>query len=366
MQGVEATAHVAAHELAAMRRALALAERGRGSTSPNPIVGCVVLDAAGRVVGEGFHLRAGGPHAEVVALAAAGPAARGGTLVVTLEPCRHVGRTGPCVAEIRRAGIRRVVYAVADPTAAGGGGAELAAAGLDVVGGVLAAEAAAANRAWLHRVATGRPFVTWKYAATLDGRVAAADGSSRRITSDEARRDVHLLRAQSDAIVIGTGTALADDPALTVRVDDAAPDLTQPLRVVVGRRDLPPGARLRDDTAPTVQLRKHDPAAVLARLADRGVLSVLLEGGPTLAAAFLRARLVDRIVAYVAPILLGSGPPLVADLGIATLAAGQRWRIDEVTRIGPDLRLTLAPVSADATAAAAPDATVTPAAAGVA
>lgn len=333
--------HVAPHEIAAMRRALVLAERGRGTTSPNPIVGCVVLDAAGRIVGEGFHTRAGGPHAEIVALHAAGRAARGGTLVVTLEPCRHVGRTGPCVGAILDAGIRRVVYAVPDPTAAGGGGAELAAAGLDVVGGVLEAEAVAANRAWLHRVRTGRPFVIWKFAATLDGRVAAADGTSRWITGEEARSDVHRLRAEVDAIIVGTGTALTDDPALTVRI--ASDRDHQPLRVVVGRRPLPPEAKLCDDSGPTLRIPDHDPRHVLARLADHDVVCALLEGGPTVAAAFLRAGLVDRIVAYFAPLLLGAGPSVVADLGFATLTDARRWQVTDVRRLGADVRITLEP-----------------------
>ncbi len=330
-------------ELAAMRRAISLADRGAGSTSPNPVVGCVVLDAEQRVVGEGFHEHAGGPHAEVVALVAAGAAARGGTLVVTLEPCAHTGRTGPCTQAIEAAGIARVVYAVADPTPVAAGGAQvLRGSGLDVVGGVLAAQAAAANEAWLHRVRTGRPFVTWKYAATLDGRVCAADGSSRWITGTAARRDVHLLRSRSDAVMVGTGTALADDPALTTRLEGVSTS-RQPLRVVVGRRDLPADARVLDGSAPTLQVREHDPALVVATLAERGVASVLLEGGPTLAGAFIEAGLVDRVVCYVAPMLLGAGAAALGEIGVKTLGDASRWHIDEVDLVGDDVRVVARP-----------------------
>ncbi|WP_037664477.1 bifunctional diaminohydroxyphosphoribosylaminopyrimidine deaminase/5-amino-6-(5-phosphoribosylamino)uracil reductase RibD, partial [Streptomyces aurantiacus] len=241
-----------AAEAAAMRRALALATRGLGFTSPNPVVGCVVLDATGETVGEGYHQRAGGPHAEVHALRAAGEKARGGTAVVTLEPCNHTGRTGPCAQALLDAGIARVVYAVADPTPdATGGAATLRAAGVDVEPGLLAEEAETVNTAWLTSVRTGRPHVTWKYAATLDGRVAAADGSSRWITSAASRADVHRLRAECDAVVVGSGTQRADDPQLAVRGIEGA---AQPLRVVVDTHGtaVRPGARVLDDAAPTL------------------------------------------------------------------------------------------------------------------
>ena len=207
---------------AAMRRAIALAELGLGSTSPNPIVGCVLVGPDGSVVGEGYHVRAGDPHAEVIALRDAGGRAAGATAFITLEPCRHTGRTPPCTQALIDAGVSRVVFAVADPDPVAGHGADdLRAAGLVVEEGLLAEEAARSNAAWLHHARTGRPFVTWKYAATLDGRVAAADGTSRWITGEAARHDVHLLRARSDAIVVGTGTVLADDPHLDVRLSDA-------------------------------------------------------------------------------------------------------------------------------------------------
>jgi diaminohydroxyphosphoribosylaminopyrimidine deaminase/5-amino-6-(5-phosphoribosylamino)uracil reductase len=329
-------------EIAAMRHAIALAERGRGLTSPNPIVGCVILDDAQRVVGEGFHEHAGGPHAEVVALAAAGPRARGGAAVVTLEPCRHTGRTGPCTQSLIEAGIVRVVYATSDPSSkARGGAAELRAAGIDVLDGVLAHDAARSNEAWLHFARTGRPFVTWKFAATLDGRTAAADGTSRWITGEEARADAHRLRAEHDAVMVGTGTALIDDPALTVRAGVSTP--RQPLSVVVGRRELPSSAKVFDRAAPAMTVKEHDPDLVLKTLADRDVVSVLLEGGATLAAAFVAAGRVDKLVAYLAPALLGAGPAALADAGISTIGGILRWHIDDVEAIGGDLRITARP-----------------------
>ncbi|MFH0245276.1 bifunctional diaminohydroxyphosphoribosylaminopyrimidine deaminase/5-amino-6-(5-phosphoribosylamino)uracil reductase RibD [Streptomyces sp. HK10] len=356
-----------------MRRAVALSARGLGSTSPNPVVGCVVLDAAGRTVGEGWHRRAGGPHAEVHALAEAGEAARGGTAVVTLEPCDHTGRTGPCSRALIDAGIARVVYAVADPTPAARGGADtLAAAGIDTEGGLLAEEAAEVNAPWLASVRLGRPYVRWKYAATLDGRTAAADGTSRWITSGAARADVHRLRAEADAVLVGSGTARADDPHLAVR---GAPGAVQPLRVVADTeaRAVRPGARVLDGQAPTLvavaddlpdaataHLDGHaevvrlpragdgygrglDVAALLTALHDRDVRSVLLEGGATLAGAFVAARAVDRVTAYLAPALLGAGPAALADAGIATVADALRLTVTAVERIGPDLRVDAIP-----------------------
>ncbi|HMC69438.1 MAG TPA: bifunctional diaminohydroxyphosphoribosylaminopyrimidine deaminase/5-amino-6-(5-phosphoribosylamino)uracil reductase RibD, partial [Mycobacteriales bacterium] len=221
----------AAVEVSAMRRAIALAGDAVGRSNPNPAVGAVVLDTTGTVVGEGATQPVGGAHAEVEALTAAGARASGGTLVVTLEPCRHAGRTPPCTEAIVAAGVGRVVYAVADPhDIAAGGEDALRTAGVDVEGGVLADEARATLEPWLVAVRRRRPFLTWKYAATLDGRTAAADGTSRWITGVEARRDVHRLRAESDAVVVGIGTVLADDTALTVR---DWPAVRQPLRVVV-------------------------------------------------------------------------------------------------------------------------------------
>jgi diaminohydroxyphosphoribosylaminopyrimidine deaminase / 5-amino-6-(5-phosphoribosylamino)uracil reductase len=328
---------------AAMRRAIVLAESALGSTSPNPIVGCVILDADGHTAGEGWHQRAGGPHAEAVALRAAGPSARGGTAVVTLEPCAHVGRTRPCAQALIAAGIARVVYAVDDPNPTAAGGASLLrAAGVDVVPGVLAAEAGRSNQAWLHRARKGRPFVTWKFAATLDGRIAAADGSSRWITGAAARHDVHVLRSAVDAIVVGTGTVLADDPQLTARPDGVAAP-RQPLRVVVGRRGLPASAKVLDSAAPTLLIEDHDPAAVLKTLVERDVVSVLVEGGPTVAGAFMAAGLIDKAVGYLAPAFLGDGPAALRGMGISTIERILRWHIDEVALVGDDVRISAQP-----------------------
>lgn len=341
----------------AMRRALELSRAALGATSPNPPVGCVVLDDRGEVVGEGATQPPGGPHAEVVALRQAGERAH--TAVVTLEPCDHTGRTGPCSGALLAAGVRRVVVACDEPTAAAAGGAaRLRAAGVEVETGVLADEVARGPlEAWLHRQRTGRPFVTWKYAATLDGRSAAADGTSRWVSGEASRADVHRLRAESDAVVVGLGTVLADDPQLTVRPDPGR----QPLRVVVdGSGKTPRDARVLDAAARTLVAtvstpydEEHglvvaagpdgrvDPAALLEALAAREVVSVLLEGGPTLAGAFLRAGLVDRVVGYVAPALLGAGPAALHDAGIATIGDALRLRLDDVTRLGDDVRLTL-------------------------
>ncbi|WP_236062434.1 bifunctional diaminohydroxyphosphoribosylaminopyrimidine deaminase/5-amino-6-(5-phosphoribosylamino)uracil reductase RibD [Actinacidiphila acididurans] len=356
-----------------MRRAVALSARALGDTAPNPVVGCVILDTSGAVVGEGWHRRAGGPHAEVHALTAAGPLARGGTALVTLEPCNHTGRTGPCAQALIEAGIARVVFAVADPSpTAAGGAATLRAAGVEVESGLLAAEAEAVNVAWLTSARKGRPFVRWKYGATLDGRIAAADGTSRWITSAESRSDVHRLRAEADAVVVGSGTLIADDPHLAVRGIEGA---TQPLRVVVDTRArIAPTAPVLDDTAPTlVAVGKDadtahlpgvdtvrlpyaadgaglDISALLAELHARGVRSVLLEGGPTLAGAFVAAGAVDTVTAYLAPALLGAGKAALAEAGIGTIADALRLDVTDVTRLGPDLRVTAVPTVPTATA----------------
>ena len=323
-----------------MDRALSLAARSPVA-DPNPRVGCVVVADDGRIVGEGWHHGAGTHHAEVFALAAAGPRAAGATAYVTLEPCNHHGRTGPCAQALLRAGVRRVVFGQDDPNPhASGGAATLADGGVEVIGGVRATEAAYLNAAWTFSVTHQRPFVTWKVAGTLDGRTAAADGTSAWITGQPARWDVHRLRARCGAIVVGTGTVLADDPRLTVRRPDGTNAPRQPVRVVIGHRPIPEHARVHSPEAPTLLLQDH-PAGALARLHDSGIHHVWLEGGATLAAAFLAAGLVDEVVAYIAPVLLGAGRPLVADLGIGTLADAQRFSLADVTRLGDDVRLTL-------------------------
>ncbi|WP_367138916.1 bifunctional diaminohydroxyphosphoribosylaminopyrimidine deaminase/5-amino-6-(5-phosphoribosylamino)uracil reductase RibD [Saccharothrix sp. HUAS TT1] len=326
-----------------MALAIEAGERVRGSTSPNPPVGCVVLDAGGAVVGVGGTRPAGGPHAEVVALAAAGERARGGTAVVTLEPCAHFGRTPPCARALVDAGVARVVHAVADPNPKAAGGASvLRAGGVRVESGLLAVEVERGPlRAWLHYARTGRPHVTWKYAAGLDGRVAAGDGTSRWISSEESRAEVHELRSKVDAIVAGTGTVRVDDPRLTARAARPGEDVArQPLRVVVGRSDLPPGARVLDDEAETMHLRTHDPDAVLGALAARGVVDVLLEGGPTLAGAFVAAGRVDRVLAYLAPKFLGDGPSALLGAGVSTVTEAVGLVVEQVSMCGPDVRVS--------------------------
>jgi diaminohydroxyphosphoribosylaminopyrimidine deaminase / 5-amino-6-(5-phosphoribosylamino)uracil reductase len=328
---------------AAMRLAVEHAELVKGGTYPNPPVGAVILDREGRVVGAGGTEPAGSAHAEVVALRRAGRLAAGGTAVVTLEPCNHYGKTPPCVNALLDAGIAAVVYAVADPNpSAAGGAARLAEAGVHVVTDVHADLVAAGPlREWLHKQRTGLPHVTWKYAASMDGRSAAADGSSQWITSEPARADLHRRRAAADAIVVGTGTVLADDPALTARQADGSLTDRQPLRVVVGKREIPSEAKVLNDDSRTMVIRTHDPVEVLNALADR--TDVLVEGGPTLAGAFLRAGVVDRILAYVAPILLGGPITAVDDVGVASIARALRWRFDGVEQVGPDLLLSLVP-----------------------
>lgn len=340
--GVGDTTAVRPAEVRAMDRALELATRGPAH-GPNPRVGCVLLDREGNVVAEGFHRGAGTPHAEVDALGSArdrGADVAGGTAVVTLEPCNHSGRTGPCSQALIDARVARVVYAVDDPNGrAAGGAATLRGAGIDVVGGFRLSEGERLLGPWLVAVRRGRPFVTLKTASTLDGRVAAADGTSRWITSAEARAHAHRVRTEVDAIAVGTGTVLADDPALTARGDDGTPAPYQPMRVVVGRREVPPHARLRGPGGELVRVTSHDVGEVLHVLAEREVRHLLVEGGPVLASAFLRAGLVDRVHAYLAPVLLGEGTPSVRDLGVATLAEAPRLHLTEVRRLGPDVLL---------------------------
>jgi diaminohydroxyphosphoribosylaminopyrimidine deaminase/5-amino-6-(5-phosphoribosylamino)uracil reductase len=350
--------HARVSDDAAMRRAIELAARGLGTTSPNPVVGCVLLDSAGTVVGEGFHAYAGGPHAEIVALAQAGERARGGTAVVTLEPCSHTGRTGPCTDALVRSGVARVVFAVPDPNPVAGGGAEaLRRAGIQVSSGLRSIEAEDGNIAWLTSARRGWPYVVWKYAATLDGRSAAADGTSMWITSEAARMDVHALRSTVDAVIVGVGTVLADDPRLTARnLRDGTLAIRQPLRVVAdssGRT--PEKARVRDGAAPTWVVTaaevgagvdgRVDLAAMLTGLHARGVRAAMLEGGPTLAGAFLAAGLVDRIVGYVAPKMLGAGPPALAGTGVTTIDQAIELEITDVRRVGPDVRFTAEPLN---------------------
>lgn len=353
---------ITAQERQGFQRALELA--GLGPEGLNPRVGCVVLASDGAVVGQGWHHGAGTPHAEVAAIAAAGGRAEGATALVSLEPCAHTGRTGPCTQALLAAGVARVVYGCPDPTPVAGGGATvLRAAGVPaqvVPDSQLRAAAEALLRPWSRAHRFGRPLVTWKWAASLDGRTAAADGSSRWVTGPTARRDVHRLRAAHDIVLVGTGTALADDPALTVR--DASTSGHPPGRAVMGLRDLPPSARLLAGPVPAMQLRTREPREALDRLWQTGARRVLLEGGATLAAAFMSAGLVDDIVVYLAPKLLGSGLPAVAELGIASIREALPLALQDVTVMDEDVRLTYHAVGPndDAVKALAPAMNATP------
>ena len=376
-----------------MARAVALAEGGRGTTGPNPMVGAVLV-RDGRVVGEGFHLAAGQPHAETLALAAAGQLAAGATCYVTLEPCAHHGRTPPCVDALLAAGVARVVVAVPDPDprVAGAGLARLAAAGVQVTVGAGADAAADQNAAYLTHRRLGRPRITLKAAASLDGKVAAPDGTSQWITGPAARSDAHRLRAEADAVCVGAGTAMADDPRLTVRLDGYAG--RQPLRVLVdatGR--VGADGRLFDGEAPTLvattatasaaaldawkaagaevlvcpQADRPPAAPRVARgvdlghlaglLGERGVLELLVEGGPRLQASFWAAGLADRLIWYLAPLVIGGdgAPGLLGGDGAATLAAAGRLRLASVDRLGDDLRLVAYPRPTGEAAGAPPD-----------
>jgi diaminohydroxyphosphoribosylaminopyrimidine deaminase/5-amino-6-(5-phosphoribosylamino)uracil reductase len=345
-----------------MRRALQLAALGAGRTSPNPLVGAVVLDACGQLVGEGYHARAGEAHAEVGALAQAGERARGGTLVVTLEPCCHHGRTPPCTEAVIAAGVSRVVVAMADPNplVAGGGLARLRACGIEVIEAVAEAEALALNRAFVHRIRCGRPLGILKWAMSLDGRTALPNGESQWISGPAARAWVHRLRAEVDAVIVGGGTVRSDDPLLTSRGRRSP----EPLRVVCSRRlDLPETAQLWD-TAVAPTLVAHGPEAspeacqrldrlgverlplvaceplpLLEALAERGCNQVLWECGPELAAAALRQDGVQHIAAVIAPKLLGgvaARTPL-GDLGLSAMGQVVPWQGETLGRLGPDL-----------------------------
>jgi diaminohydroxyphosphoribosylaminopyrimidine deaminase / 5-amino-6-(5-phosphoribosylamino)uracil reductase len=330
---------------AAMRLAIEQSYQVKGTTYPNPPVGAVILDSEGRVVGVGGTAPAGGDHAEVVALRRAGGLASGGVAVVTLEPCNHYGKTPPCVNALIDAKVATVVFAVTDPNGVAGGGADrLSAADVQVRSGVLADQVAGGPlREWLHKQRTGLPHLTWKYASSVDGRSAASDGSSQWISSEASRSDLHRRRAMADAIVVGTGTVLADDPALTARLADGSLAEKQPLRVVVGMREIPSEAKVLNDDSRTMVIRTHDPAEVLKALSDR--TDVLLEGGPTLAGAFLRAGSINRILAYVAPILVGGPITAVDDVGVSSISKALRWQFDGVDRAGPDLVISLVPHS---------------------
>lgn len=323
----------------AMRRAFEAAQLGP-ARGINPQVGCVLLDADGSLLAVGHHRGAGTPHAEVDALRQVDAAlVRGATAVVSLEPCNHTGRTGPCAQALIDAGVARVIYSVTDPGDASSRGADrLRRAGIEVIGGVLQAEGEELLGSWLVAARLGRPWVTVKWAQTLDGRAAASDGSSQWITGPEARADVHLERSLADGIAVGTGTVLADDPALSARTgDELYPE--QPVPVVFGRRPVPEQAKLRHGTHAPILRDGTDLAADLATLPGLGIRTLFVEGGPTLASALLRADLVDELVVYQAPLLLGGSRPAIADLGIERLADASRWQFSELTQLGNDLKI---------------------------
>lgn len=351
-----------------MRRALALAARARGRTSPNPMVGAVLVKD-NQLVGEGFHSYAGSDHAEVVALREAGEAARGATLYVSLEPCCHFGRTPPCAEQIIQAGVRRVVAACEDPNPAvsGKGIAALRAAGLGVEVGVLAEEAARLNEAFFTHTRTGRPFVTLKVAASLDGKIATRTGESRWITGETARRRVHQLRNEVDAVLVGIGTVLRDDPLLTTRLGIA--EQRDPIRVIVdnlARLPLRANVVNRASTAPTIlavsQMAPRTKLEALERegvqvivvensprrvslerlmeaLGKRGILSVMIEGGAEINASALREGVVDKVLVFLAPILIGgkSTPTAVGGEGIETLGQALRLRDVRIERFDDDV-----------------------------
>lgn len=339
-----------AAETAAMDAALEAALRGpRGA---NPLVGAVVIDPEGRQLVTGFHRGAGTAHAEgdaIAQAAAAGLDLRGSTMVVTLEPCNHSGRTGPCAQAIIAAGITDVIYAVDDPhDPAAGGAATLREAGVRVRSGLAAGEALELNRQWFQGVAAKRPFVTLHIAQTLDSRIAAEDGTSQWISSPESLADNHGLRGRIDAILVGTQTVLIDNPRLTARGPSGALAGKQPVRAVMGLRDIPADAAVRGDDGRVLHLPTRDPLEALALLYSAGIRHLMVEGGSRILSAFLAAGLVDELIVYLAPTLLGSGTPALNGLGITSLADAQQWEWDQsdggaVRTLGRDLRLHLRP-----------------------
>ena len=292
----------------AMQRAITLSEKGLGKCAPNPIVGAVIIDSAGNVIGEGFHDRMkSNDHAEVVAIKNAGKAAIGATLVVTLEPCNHLGQTGPCTQAIIDAGITTVVFAVSDPNPiAAGGQVRLQSAGINVVTGVLSDEASYSNRAWLTKIKKSRPYFTWKVATTLDAKLAASDGTSKWISNEVSRADVQRLRRESDAILVGTNTIVTDNPHLIPRGEFQG-FTRNPIRVICGEQELPKDAQIFDDKAQTVVVKSKDLKQLVAKLDELELNQVFVEAGATFASALMAAGLIDELVIYQAPTLLGAG-----------------------------------------------------------
>ena len=330
------------HLESAMQRSLELALLGP-AWGVNPQVGAVILDQEGRIVAEGYHKGSGTPHAEVMAIedlkrSIPYPFAPGYTAVVTLEPCNHFGKTGPCAQALIDAGISRVVFPIKDPGNESAGGAQrLRDSGVEVIEGVLRDKAREQSRVWLMSKQLGRPFVTLKWASSLDGRIAATDGSSKWISGEESRRDAHLLRRDVDAILVGTGTVIADDPELTARDQSGNYFEHQPLRVVMGERELSRDKRVFNEKAETIQIRARNPQVVLQELQNRQVKHLLVEGGSKIASEFIRNNLVDEFIIYLAPLLLGGPRLALNDLGIPSMTEAINLRITEQKLLGEDL-----------------------------
>jgi diaminohydroxyphosphoribosylaminopyrimidine deaminase/5-amino-6-(5-phosphoribosylamino)uracil reductase len=332
----------------AMIRALELALNGPAK-GVNPQVGAVILDSTGEVLSEGFHKGSGTPHAEVVALSAALPGSQklpaGSVAVVTLEPCNHTGRTGPCAEALIEAGVSKVVFASSDPGENSGGGADtLRAAGIEVVSGMMSDKADQQLRIWLTSTKNQRPFVTLKWASSVDGRAAAEDGSSKWISGVDSRADAHRRRSEVDAILVGTGTALIDDPELTARKSDGSLHESQPLRVVLGTRELPSNLRVFNSDAETVTIKTQSIHGALSELFERGIKHVLVEGGPTLASRFVQMDLVDEFVIYLAPKLLGGDKLAIGSIDVPSIDQAKGLTFTEVSKLGDDVLIVAVPV----------------------
>ena len=321
----------------AMRRALELALLGP-AWGVNPQVGAVILDASGTVIAEGYHRGAGTAHAEVDALSKLAVVPAGSTAVVTLEPCNHTGKTGPCAQALVDAGISRVIYAVTDPgQASSNGAATLRAAGVEVVSGLLEAEGLALIEKWMWFASHGTPWVTLKWASSLDGRAAASDGTSKWISGPESRAESHLRRSNADAILVGTGTVLADDPELTARQPDGSLYSHQPMRVVIGSSELPADARVFNESASTLVLKTHDLSSVLEALGSQGVKELWVEGGPTVASRFVAEGLVNEYLVYLAPKVLGGSRVALQDIGVGSMPEAVELKFESVTELGEDI-----------------------------
>lgn len=320
---------------AAMARAIDCARLGLGKTYPNPIVGAVITSATGEFISEGFH--EGGDHAEVVAIKGAKDIPAGSIIYITLEPCNHLGKTPPCTEAIINSGLSKVVYAVKDPNPiAAGGGERLQEAGIEVLTGLGEIEARQENRAWLTKIELGRPRITWKIASTMDGKVAARDGSSKWITGELARADVAIMRSQADAIVTSTATVNADNPLLTSKGLGK-----NPVRIVMGTSEIPADSKILNEDSETLFVKSRDFGELIKVLQVRGFNSLMIESGPTFGTALLREELIDEIVLFQAPTFLGSGTPAIGELGISNISGRLDFEIAEVEVIGADLKVTL-------------------------